>query len=131
MLNKIFVVGEVISNVSIGQTSASNLDFVRFKIKNKNNKIPTNFSVIGFGSKTKIANEISIGDLLFIQGQVGLYSFQNENQERICYQEIKIDDYQILLKNPAKIEAPLELKDVEVDREEHNKIFPEISGDFE
>ncbi|WP_434342084.1 single-stranded DNA-binding protein [Mesomycoplasma hyopneumoniae] len=131
MLNKIFVVGEVISNVLIGQTSASNLDFVRFKIKNKNNKIPTNFSVIGFGSKTKIANEISIGDLLFIQGQVGLYSFQNENQERICYQEIKIDDYQILLKNPAKIEAPLELKDVEVDREEHNKIFQEISGDFE
>lgn len=131
MLNKIFVVGEVISNVSIGQTSASNLDFVRFKIKNKNNKIPTNFSVIGFGSKTKIANEISIGDLLFIQGQVGLYSFQNENQERICYQEIKIDDYQILLKNPAKIEAALELKDVEVDREEHNKIFQEISGDFE
>ncbi|MXR44173.1 hypothetical protein DR087_00275 [Mycoplasma hyopneumoniae] len=131
MLNKIFVVGEVISNVLIGQTSASNLDFVRFKIKNKNNKIPTNFSVIGFGSKTKIANEISIGDLLFIQGQVGLYSFQNENQERICYQEIKIDDYQILLKNPAKIEAPLELKDVEVDRQEHNKIFQEISGDFE
>ncbi|ASU14189.1 hypothetical protein CIB43_00278 [Mesomycoplasma hyopneumoniae] len=131
MLNKIFVVGEVISNVSIGQTSASNLDFVRFKIKNKNNKISTNFSVIGFGSKTKIANEISIGDLLFIQGQVGLYSFQNENQERICYQEIKIDDYQILLKNPAKIEDALELKDVEVDREEHNKIFQEISGDFE
>lgn len=131
MLNKIFVVGEVISNVSIGQTSASNLDFVRFKIKNKNNKIPTNFSVIGFGSKTKIANEISIGDLLFIQGQVGLYSFQNENQERICYQEIKIDDYQILSKNPAKIEVPLELKDVEIDREKHNKIFQEISGDFE
>ncbi|XBE78406.1 single-stranded DNA-binding protein [Mesomycoplasma ovipneumoniae] len=134
MLNKSFVIGEVVSSVSTGQTAASNLTFARFKIevKNKNSQKPTNFYVIAFGSKTKIANEISIGDILFIQGQIGLSSFQNEKQERIFYQEIKIEDYQIILKKPAKIEHPSQLKThIEVDRQQQNKVFHEIFPDFE
>ncbi|MDW2913447.1 single-stranded DNA-binding protein [Mesomycoplasma ovipneumoniae] len=134
MLNKSFVIGEVVSTVTTGQTAASNLTFARFKIevKNKNNQKPTNFYVIGFGSKTKIAHEITIGDLVFIQGQIGLSSFQNEKQERIYYQEIKIEDYQIISKKPAKIEHPSQLKaHIEIDKQQQNKIFHEIFPEFE
>ncbi|MDW2910181.1 single-stranded DNA-binding protein [Mesomycoplasma ovipneumoniae] len=134
MLNKMFVIGEVVSTVTTGQTAASNLTFARFKIevKNKNNQKPTNFYVIGFGSKTKIAHEITIGDLVFIQGQIGLSSFQNEKQERIYYQEIKIEDYQIISKTPAKIEHPSQLKaHIEIDKQQQNKIFHEIFPEFE
>ncbi|XBE78080.1 single-stranded DNA-binding protein [Mesomycoplasma ovipneumoniae] len=134
MLNKSFLIGEVVSTVTTGQTAASNLTFARFKIevKNKNSQKPTNFYVIGFGSKTKIANEIAIGDLVFIQGQIGLSSFQNEKQERIFYQEIKIEDYQIISKSPAKIEHPSQLKaHIEIDKQQQNKIFHEIFPDFE
>ncbi|MDW2861074.1 single-stranded DNA-binding protein [Mesomycoplasma ovipneumoniae] len=134
MLNKSFVIGEVVSTVSTGQTAVSNLTFARFKIevKNKNSQKPTNFYAIAFGSKTKIAHEITVGDLVFIQGQIGLSSFQNEKQERIFYQEIKIEDYQIISKRSAKIEHPSQLKThIEVDRQQQNKVFHEIFPDFE
>ncbi len=134
MLNKSFLIGEVVSTVTTGQTGPSNLTFARFKIevKNKNSQKSTNFYAIGFGSKTKIANEVTVGDILFIQGQIGLSSFQNEKQERIFYQEIKIEDYQIISKKPAKIEHPSQLKThIEIDKQQQNKIFHEIFPDFE
>ncbi|WP_337899583.1 hypothetical protein, partial [Mesomycoplasma ovipneumoniae] len=63
MLNKVLVVGQVVSAPFLSQTNNSSLNFVRFKIevKNKNSQKPTSFYLIGFGSKTKITNEISIG----------------------------------------------------------------------
>ncbi|MDW2829534.1 single-stranded DNA-binding protein [Mesomycoplasma ovipneumoniae] len=115
MLNKILVVGQVASTPFISQTNNSSLNFVRFKIevKNKSNQKPVNFYAIGFGSKTKITNEISIGDLIFVQGPVSLSSFQNPQNEKIFYLEIKIEDYQIISKNHSKPNHSLDLKNNE------------------
>ncbi len=115
MLNKVLVVGQVTSAPFISQTNNSSLNFVRFKIevKNKNTQKPTSFYLIGFGSKTKITNEISIGDLIFVQGPVSLSSFQNPQNEKIFYLEIKIEDYQIISKNHSKPNHSLDLKNNE------------------
>ncbi|WNM14788.1 single-stranded DNA-binding protein [Mesomycoplasma ovipneumoniae] len=115
MLNKVLVVGQVVSAPFLSQTNNSSLNFVRFKIevKNKNSQKPTNFYLIGFGSKTKITNEISIGDLIFVQGPVSLSSFQNPQNEKIFYLEIKINDYQIISKNHSKPNHSLDLKNNE------------------
>ncbi|WNM14972.1 hypothetical protein [Mesomycoplasma ovipneumoniae] len=110
-----FGCGQVVSAPFSAKTNNSSLNFVRFKIevKNKNSQKPTNFYLIGFGSKTKITNEISIGDLIFVQGPVSLSSFQNPQNEKIFYLEIKINDYQIISKNHSKPNHSLDLKNNE------------------